>query len=605
MGHYGTRLAVLLAAAMMLFWASHALASSWIDPTFEDMVNDSDLIIYAKVIKGGKYSARVHAYEALKGALPTGDIVVTGFNNSNWPDRGISLETFRSGEQYLLFIRKVEYQYYQGMPVPLPFGENQEDLPKSWRKLPIYRVPTPTSGDYHVKNNMIFGGWGWAPRSYQSPSAPISFVFPLVRALAHSSNNADIDAGWKFLRTNLTSDLVKQTATDDKQKEAYAKLDWLLGAQAAFGNPDAIEPVLAAASLKDPEIRLNAARALKSLEPTAEVLKAVDSLLFATDGDVSTFLQAEAVRALLKFDPNGERAVDLIIRALPTSDPRGSGPHGIMDPVRNTKASGRELMIRALTHYRANRAEAALIAILKRNDNSYEVIMALLDHFALFQCAAARSEIFSRFSKLEQNERDDYYRYFVIDGDNETLDRVFELTLQAEKAYDMKSLIELYALRCPRQDLRLTRAMLQLFQKHRGDGDLVFAIPISLSLKSDKIDAEILAIDAATLSGGGAETIRIVSDARKLLNNPPKDPAEQMNGWLKLLERDRKIGYSTEYLLRELVCSTPTGMRIQLLNRLETGDYGYKVDSAIMALRTGGTAVIDGSIANFACPSQK
>ncbi len=147
--------------------------------------------------------------------------------------------------------------------------------------------------------------------------------------------------------------------------------------------------------------------------------------------------------------------------------------------------------------------------------------------------------------------------------------------------------------------------MLQLFQKHRDDHDLVFAIPISISLMSDKVDAEISAIDSSALSDGGAETIGIVSEARKLQNNPPKDPAEQMNAWLKLLERDRKIGYSTEYILRELVCSTPTTMHSQLLNRLETGDYSDKVDSAIMLLRPGGTAVTDGGIASVTCPSQK
>jgi HEAT repeat protein len=151
--------------------------------------------------------------------------------------------------------------------------------------------------------------------------------------------------------------------------------------------------VLAATRLRVPGVRLAAAKALKSLEPTPPVLKTVQSLLSATGEDVATFLQAEAVRALLEFDARGELATDLIIRALPTSDPRGSGPVGLMDPVRNTRASGRELMVRALTHYRAEQAKPELVRLLKRDDNGHGVLMALLDHSAVFPSAPARAEI--------------------------------------------------------------------------------------------------------------------------------------------------------------------------------------------------------------------
>jgi hypothetical protein len=53
--------------------------------------------------------------------------------------------------------------------------------------------------------------------------------------------------------------------------------------------------------------------------------------------------------------------------------------------------------------------------------------------------------------------------------------------------------------------------MLQLFQKHRGDDDLIFAIPISLSLMSEKIDAEISSMDVAAPGNGGAPAMSIFS----------------------------------------------------------------------------------------------
>ena len=96
--------------------------------------------------------------------------------------------------------------------------------------------------------------------------------------------------------------------------------------------------------------------------------------------------------------------------------------------------------------------------------------------------------------------------------------------------------------------------------------------------------------------------MKIVADARRLQHAPPTEPEARMDAWLELLARDRTIGYATPYLQRELVCSTPPADYPRLLAKLEGGDFGYEIASTVKALKTGGTAVTDGSVADFACP---
>jgi hypothetical protein len=591
-------LPALFALLLLLFAGRQAVASMWVDPAFEDMAEEASLIVHARIVKGGPFFARARVIETLKGKPPTGDFVVTGYNNPYWPPEGQELESLADGEQYLFFLRKQDAANYKQGPGP--------GLPAGWSGLPLFAVPTPTAGDYVVKDGALFGGWRWAPRGGQGPSTPTKLVFPLVRAVALRSDPVELAAARALLRKSLTVVLVEQAAKEPESGATATRIDWLLNVQALLGDATATEAVLAANRLPPPNLRLAAAAALKSLSPSPDVMKVVEALLVADHPAIGSFLQAEAARALLKLDPEGKRAVDLIIRALPSSSPAGAGPQGLMDPVRNTRASGREVMVRALTRYRAKQAEAELVRLLKQKyDDGDGVLPALIEHFMVLPSPAARPEILRKFARARSYERARFNSYFLADGDPKTLDEAFAIMLKEEKAYNTKALFEPYALRCGRNDRRLAQAVLRLLREHRGDGELVFALPMSLSLTSGEVDKEIASINVSTLGEGGAATMKIVADARKLQQQALPDPAKRMEAWLALLARDRLIGYSGRYILREVVCTTPADVRAALLARLASGDFGSDVEVVQKALRAGGPAVTDGSIADFACPGEK
>src|SRR5207247_2054179 len=94
-------------------------------------------------------------------------------------------------------------------------------------------------------------------------------------------------------------------------------------------------------------VRICAARALRSLGSTPEVFKALGGLLSHTN----SFVQAEACRSLISTQFKGDRVVPMLLKALSLSNPRGGGAGNIMQPVQNFHASGRAMIIYALTHF--------------------------------------------------------------------------------------------------------------------------------------------------------------------------------------------------------------------------------------------------------------
>jgi hypothetical protein len=371
---------------------------------------------------------------------------------------------------------------------------------------------------------------------------------------------------------------------------AAAKLDWLLGAQAAYGDASVGRAVMAAARSRASGVRLAGARALKSLGATDDVMKLIAELLRAKGDGVETFLQAEATRALVAIDPDGRRAVDMILAALPASDPRGGGSTELMDPVLRYDASGTETMVRALTRYRAARAEPALVGLLKQKEVTGGVLDALMAHFLVLPSTAARAELLRLYAAVPDRDSDElrrYHRFFVRDADPRALDAAFTRMLRSQaELWPYRSMLKDYALHRARGDARLESAMVQLLRARSGDEHLVYLVPLALSIATQSTIDQLLGLDPDRLGDGGAETLAIVARAVALQRSPPADPNERMQAWLRIVEDDRKVGFSSVYLLRELVCSTPKDQHDGLATLLEKNEPNQHARAAIRFLRS-------------------
>src|SRR5678816_3053901 len=83
-----------------------AKASMWVDPDWDKMLKESELIVLAEVTKGGKYMATIKPLNVFKGE-GTQKIEVSGYNNRGWPSEAIREQSFETGQRYYLFLKRV------------------------------------------------------------------------------------------------------------------------------------------------------------------------------------------------------------------------------------------------------------------------------------------------------------------------------------------------------------------------------------------------------------------------------------------------------------------------------------------------------------------
>jgi hypothetical protein len=114
-----------------------ARASMWIDPDWQQMLKESELIALVQVTEGGEFLAKVETLRSFKGQAPS-TFYVVGFNNFNWPADAIALESFKKNQRYYLFLQREQ---------ALPYLEFLADTSSIiLRYLPVLaaaRIPAP------------------------------------------------------------------------------------------------------------------------------------------------------------------------------------------------------------------------------------------------------------------------------------------------------------------------------------------------------------------------------------------------------------------------------------------------------------------------------
>jgi hypothetical protein len=522
------------------------------------MIANSELIVLAQVVESTSMFSRVRSVETFRGSAPMSDFVVTGYNDPCWPKADRDRETLQPKSQHLLFLQRVEPNLPPGdVRIAADNCGGDDIAPKAWRHWPRYAVPSPWIGEYPVETRGVASDSQFCSSCAANLRVPVAVAFPILRALAQPNEPDVVATGLKLLNEALTERLVQIADSDPAAK---AQLAWLLEGQAAFGTSNRQNALMLALKSSQGDVRQLAVRALPSLGASSEVHQLLTEVLRNCQDKDADALQVEATRALVRLDPTGALAVPRIIASLPNSCPTEAVHRDGTDPTDRTWVSAREVMVRSLTRYRANQAEAPLISLLQQASNAPGTFDAIMDHFMAFRSQRATAALLERYRGLPPEQLARFNRYFVDVGDATAQGVMFDRMLHETVAVKMALvMLRYYALHSPHGDPRLEGAVQRLLKVHAGDAELASLSPLALSLDNAALVRQLLQFDpeAAGLDG---KTRERVARAVQLQHTAFTHPEVRARAWLQLLIDDRWSRHATPFFLREYVCSAPPSL---------------------------------------------
>lgn len=458
---------IVCASIILACLCAAAHSTMWVDPTFEEMVERAELIAVVEVAEGGDFYCRVKATDVLKGKAPAGPFHVGGYNNPMWPQRARKKEAYAKGGKVLMLLHKGQVctvgrvqehrdRLAKGVQaerellaelkrkpkadesalkrlrahiqaLEKDIAEMPQEVRPRGPRLPattkMWRVPTPSTGDYRIKKGKLHGGWYLVSYPDRDPGVDAAMVIELVRGYVQHKAGRPPHAARKVLAEKLTVKAV-QDISKAKAPENLARaqeVHWLLCAQGAYGVKERAAAVLSATRCRDSLVQICAARAIRSLGASKEPLAALAELLMVPH----PYVQAEACRTLIAGGFAKGQAAPLLLKALPKSDPRGQGPRSIMDPIRNVYASGREMMIRALTHFGADReAHDLLLKFLPSKALSRGIFSALSTHFVKYPSVQARTKFLKLYRVCPEDAMPLFHEYLLAEKSRESLKAV-------------------------------------------------------------------------------------------------------------------------------------------------------------------------------------
>lgn len=545
-----------MVGVFVLAAAAPARAMIWVDPAFEDMVRSAELIAVVEVTEGGAFTCTAKAIEVLKGEEPRAPIAVAGYNNPWWPPEAVEKESLAKGERLLMFLRQ---------------RESRKDLGEGGPGK-VWAAPTPSTGDYRIKEGKLHGRWPHVSYPHGVAGVDAKLVVSLVRGLVlHQQGQEPAEARQQIARC-LTVPIVNRATDgeDEANLELKETLGWLLCAQGAYGDA-AMEPaVLAAARSKSSWVRRCAARALRSCRGSDEALSALGELLRFNH----SFVQAEAAKTMIAGSFPRERAVRLLVAALP-GDPRGSGPRSIADPLRNVTASGREMIIRALTRFEGwNESHGALVALIQDEEDeglNEGVFDALRTHFLKFPSVAARARFLKLYARCPEHSLRLFHRYLLAERSSESLRAVADKLVNVDLPWlDRADALRDFAMAVEPGDRRVADLVVGLLKKHWGGENTDDIIAACIPVASERIEKLLLDYPTKGMGENELHNLDIARRAVALKRAPPADPKKHVDVWLQLIVEEAPLGFATAYLLRELVRATPEALSAYAIESLLT-----------------------------------
>ena len=363
----------------------------WTDPSWEEMLKDSQLIALVEVVEGGTFVAKVKPLTTFKGAA-TEEFYVTGFCNSQWPDEAIERESFKEKQQYYLFLRRSENAVAE-----LEFWDNHEresagitayllDLAsgrrfaratalQAARSGALWRVWTPSAGDLPVAGDVVRYHLSATSYPHHKLPRPRAEFETFLRAAAADQGGEPAEARVTEAALNAIRQEAAQlqegsTPGVSPSDERPSELSHQLGAYFLAGGrryDPAFEQI---ARGRDVTARFMLVRVLGAIteEPA-------DQLLLAMIDDANALVQGEVVRQLTR-DNSPELGPILHSRLMAAAD-GAAGPTDLMDPVRNSFEGGRLEIVRALGELRYGAAAPDLIQLLESTRDGRSMLVLL------------------------------------------------------------------------------------------------------------------------------------------------------------------------------------------------------------------------------------
>lgn len=321
------------------------MADTWYDPSFKEMMANSDLIGVFRVVEGGSFKARLVPVTVYKGKV-TGEIWIGGFSNKYGP-----IDSLAVGQTYLLFINKVKK--HKSRYGSWSNAGNQSIAQVSYEASAFVRsqkngyfVPTPTSGEYRVIDDEAFIDLAGINDSIEG--FPLEDVKQLIEYQSRSKRNGFVEHCKTEIRKHLsTSNVFLLTnylsALEFAAGASYDPMYEEIAVNAAWQSRFTLAKLLG--NIKDNESR---------------------DLLVEMMADTVGVVQGEAVRQLAKKEPASFLG-PLLVRQLDSASNQGLYP-ALMTAVRNKHEGGKIQIIETLADLNYKPAIPYLLSLLRTED---------------------------------------------------------------------------------------------------------------------------------------------------------------------------------------------------------------------------------------------
>ncbi|MCH2046275.1 MAG: hypothetical protein MK212_19325, partial [Saprospiraceae bacterium] len=147
-------LVFLFLAVFFLSSIEHVRADTWLDPSWELMLGESELIAQIEVLEGGKSESKVKILKTYKGKAIQKEFWLSGFS-SNYNQE--PSDAFRKGERYIVFLRLyrptvVEIKSWEAYKTQ---AVDKSDFIEDVVNQKTYVVWTPTAGEYPIRGDQV------------------------------------------------------------------------------------------------------------------------------------------------------------------------------------------------------------------------------------------------------------------------------------------------------------------------------------------------------------------------------------------------------------------------------------------------------------------
>jgi hypothetical protein len=271
----------IVAVIIAMLSAASAHASSWRNPTFENMARTAELTAIVEVVEGGQQPVRVKVVDLVNGTRPTKPLYVSGYIDE-W---GSPKPDLKPGERFLVFL------YAKPMFPPPPDKADGVHM----------FAPTPSTGFYAIRDDKV--SMRWNTRLWWNPTrslVSLDVAFPLIRAVASPEKNVDVAT--RLIDRTLTQRFVDDLANDPNRAERIGEVEALTWGYLHVGGSDRTSELLAMMRIPHPVIQALAARALRRAKPTREIVDALANVVLhpaaAPPADGAQLPRVQAVETL-------------------------------------------------------------------------------------------------------------------------------------------------------------------------------------------------------------------------------------------------------------------------------------------------------------------